>query len=237
MTSNHSRNSNEDISDGFSPATNTNQHAKQNAKIDDEHVPDIDRVDDDDDEHVPDLDRVDDEHVPDIDLGDSKKPKTPVSVIIAGIVLTILTIICLQVDDWSRDWTQNTSETDPAAKDVAMHPIATQLPTMEFADLVIAAMKEVPRWELIEQTDDGEDRTKLDFVHSTFLMRYKDDVAVEIVKTETGSTLYAKSQSRIGKGDLGQNPRNIKELITKVREKLNDRKPKSEAGESKKKSD
>lgn len=222
MTSNHSRNSHEDISDGFSPATKTNQ----NAKIDDELVPDIDRGDDGDDEFVP-----------DIDLGDSKKPKTPVSVIIAGIVLTILTIICLQVDDWSRDWTQNTSETDPAAKDVAMQPIATQLPTMDFAELVIAAMKEVPRWELIEQTDDGEDRTKLDFVHSTFLMRYKDDVAVEIVKTETGSTLYAKSESRIGKGDLGQNPRNIKELITKVREKLNDRKPKSGAGESKKKSD
>ena len=219
MTSNRSRTSHEDISDGFSPASKS----KQNTKPDSERESDIDRVNDDE------------EYVPDIDLGDSKKPKTSVSVIIAGIVLTILTIICLQVDDWSRDWTQNTSETDPESKDVAMQPIATKLATTEFADIVVKAMKEVPRWELIEQTDDGEDRKKMDFVHSTFLMRYKDDVAVEIVKTETGSTLYAKSQSRIGKGDLGQNPRNIKELITKVREKLQDVKPKRDVVESHKK--
>ncbi len=175
-----------------------------------------------------------DEYVADIDLGDSKKTKTSMSVIIAGVVLTILTIICLQVDDWSRDWTQNTSETDPAAKDVDMRPVATGLSTPEFAELVIAAMKDIPRWKLMDQTSDGDDRTKLDFVHSTFLMRYKDDIAVEIVKTETGSTLYAKSQSRIGKGDLGQNPRNIKELISKVREKLKKSKPQDKADDSKK---
>jgi len=170
-----------------------------------------------------------DEYVADIDLGDSRKTKTSMSVIIAGVVLTILTIICLQVDDWSRDWTQNTSETDPAAKDVDMRPVATGLSTPEFAELVIAAMKDIPRWKLMDQTRDGDDRIKLDFVHSTFLMRYKDDIAVEIIKTETGSTLYAKSQSRIGKGDLGQNPRNIKELISKVREKLKKSKPQDKA--------
>lgn len=174
-----------------------------------------------------------DEYVADIDLGDSKKTKTSMSVIIAGVVLTILTIICLQVDDWSRDWTQNTSETDPAAKDVDMRPVATGLSTPEFAELVIAAMKDIPRWKLMDQTSDGDDRIKLDFVHSTFLMRYKDDIAVEIVKTETGSTLYAKSQSRIGKGDLGQNPRNIKELISKVREKLKKSKRQDKADDSK----
>ena len=175
-----------------------------------------------------------DEYVDDIDLGDSKKTKTSMSVIIAGIVLTILTIICLQVDDWSRDWTQNTSETDPAAKDIDMQPIATSLSTTDFAELVVVAMKDIPRWKLMDQTVDGNDRTKLDFVHSTFLMRYKDDIAVEIVKTVTGSTLYAKSQSRVGKGDLGQNPRNIKELIFNVREKLKNAKTFEKADDSNK---
>jgi uncharacterized protein (DUF1499 family) len=175
-----------------------------------------------------------DDYVADIDLGDSKKTKTSMSVIIAGIVLTILTIICLQVDDWSRDWTQNTSETDPAAKDIDMQPIATSLSTTDFAELVVVAMKDIPRWKLMDQTVDGNDRTKLDFVHSTFLMRYKDDIAVEIVKTVTGSTLYAKSQSRVGKGDLGQNPRNIKELIFNVREKLKNAKTFEKADDSNK---
>ena len=88
-----------------------------------------------------------DDYVADIDLGDSKKTKTSMSVIIAGIVLTILTIICLQVDDWSRDWTQNTSETDPAAKDIDMQPIATSLSTTDFAELVVVAMKDIPTME------------------------------------------------------------------------------------------
>jgi len=148
--------------------------------------------------------------------------KTPTSVLIAGLLITVLTIVFLQVDDWGRDWTNNTAETDPVANDLNMRPIETALTPPRLADIVVAAIEEVPRWTIENRTDTGIDMVRLDLVHRTFLLGFKDDVTVEIVSAseEDGATLYAKSQSRIGKGDLGQNPRNIKELISVVRKNM-----------------
>ena len=44
-------------------------------------------------------------------------------------------------------------------------------------------------------------------------MRFTDDIVV-VLRTEGDLTrVQAQSQSRVGKGDLGQNPRNLKELV------------------------
>lgn len=155
-----------------------------------------------------------------IDTVRGKTKMPPALVILAGVVLTVLTVICLQVDDWSRDWTHNTAETDPDAKDVNMRPIDSSLTPNDFADLVIDVMQDVNRWDIKEKSQIGDEIVQVDLIHRTFFVGFKDDVQVEIVKTENGSTLYARSRSRIGQGDLGQNPRNIKELIGKVNQKL-----------------
>jgi uncharacterized protein (DUF1499 family) len=57
----------------------------------------------------------------------------------------------------------------------------------------------------------------LHFVRTTPLMRYKDDIRVRIVPAASGSRVSAESRSRIGRGDLGQNPRNLRELLAAVR--------------------
>ena len=41
---------------------------------------------------------------------------------------------------------------------------------------------------------------------------FYDDITV-ILRSERGNSVKATSQSRVGKGDLGQNPRNLKELV------------------------
>jgi uncharacterized protein (DUF1499 family) len=48
---------------------------------------------------------------------------------------------------------------------------------------------------------------------TTPVMRFTDDIDV-VLRAEGNSTrVQAESQSRVGKGDLGQNPRNLKELV------------------------
>lgn len=154
------------------------------------------------------------------DADGETKSRTPISVILAGMVLTILTIICLQVDDWSRDWTQNTSATDPDSTELHLRPIDCLLAPGELADLVIETMQGVPRWKLVKKTEISDERVNIELVHQTFIFGFKDDVEVKIVKTEKGSMLSAKSQSRIGQGDLGQNPRNLRELISRLHQGL-----------------
>ena len=154
----------------------------------------------------------------------SNRIKTPLSVVIAAIVLTLLTVVCLQVDDWGRDWTQNTAETSPDAKDELLRPLESKLSPTELAKLVAETLADSSRWEVIEAFYSDELAT-LHLVHSTRFLKFKDDVNVEIVKSEAGSTMHVKSQSRIGKGDLGQNPRNIRDLITRIQDALQDMPP------------
>jgi uncharacterized protein (DUF1499 family) len=51
-------------------------------------------------------------------------------------------------------------------------------------------------------------------------MRYKDDIRLSIKPADSGSLLSAESRSRVGRGDLGQNPRNLRELLGAIRRGL-----------------
>jgi hypothetical protein len=82
---------------------------------------------------------------------------------------------------------------------------------------------------------------------TTSLFRFVDDITVTISSVEIdaasaendasgdgssgasrGSRIEVRSQSRIGKGDLGQNPRNIRELIGELKAGLNRSAPAAE---------
>jgi uncharacterized protein (DUF1499 family) len=49
---------------------------------------------------------------------------------------------------------------------------------------------------------------------------FKDDVAVAVDTTETGSRLHVRSASRVGQSDLGVNARRVDRLLTAVAETL-----------------
>lgn len=85
----------------------------------------------------------------------------------------------------------------------------------ELMAAVERAIEGLPRWSLLDSDDE-----KLSAVRRTRLFRFKDDVTVRVTTLGDGSEAYIESASRVGKGDLGQNRRNLKELLEAVNLKL-----------------
>ena len=77
----------------------------------------------------------------------------------------------------------------------------------ELLAAVRRAVDRLPRWTVRDAGEDG-----LDLVRSTSVFRFKDDITVRVFQ-EGATRVEFESASRIGKGDLGQNPRNLRELL------------------------
>lgn len=73
------------------------------------------------------------------------------------------------------------------------------------------AVEGLPNWEVAS----SEER-ELRAVRTTRLLRFRDDVKVRVYGDGDDAGAELTSASRIGKGDLGQNPRNIMELLRTV---------------------
>ncbi len=106
--------------------------------------------------------------------------------------------------------TQNTADTrGPSHPDLA--PLELPLPPDRAVDAVWAAINLLPqrRWRV--QRVDTDART-IHVTRHTRLARFVDDVRLSFETAGTGSRVNAESRSRLGKGDFGQNRRNILEL-------------------------
>ena len=142
-----------------------------------------------------------------------------ISLAIGTVVMLLMVLaVAIQVEDWSRDLSTNVAEADGNAKDICQRPIRAQNPPKEVIAAVKEAVAELPNWEWIDIDTQGN-TTHITLVRTSTLFRFKDDVVVKVEGT-TQSMVYATSRSRVGKGDLGQNPRNIRTLFGAVRKKL-----------------
>jgi uncharacterized protein (DUF1499 family) len=137
----------------------------------------------------------------------------------AGLFLIVGVVLVSQVDDWSRDLTQNTAATSDASTNQALRPVTSSLNPSDMVDVVVRVAAELPRWEHQETVED-EGRTTIRLVRTSALMRFRDDVTVWVSPHDGGSRVEAESRSRVGKGDLGQNPRNLRQLLDALRAEL-----------------
>lgn len=109
---------------------------------------------------------------------------------------------------FTKNWANTTEPTHPD-----LSPLAVPLGPADAVELVRAAVHTLPRWSVIEPTPVGMQLTR-----TTRLFRFTDDITVSFVQAGNDRTLiHAESRSRVGKGDLGQNRRNIRELFRAIR--------------------
>lgn len=78
----------------------------------------------------------------------------------------------------------------------------------ELIKAIEAAIESLPRW-----TFESRDDTGIQAVRESRLFQFKDDVTVDVSAREDGSEAIFESASRVGKGDMGQNLRNLTETI------------------------
>jgi uncharacterized protein (DUF1499 family) len=95
--------------------------------------------------------------------------------------------------------------TPNSARATVSYPVAPELLLAAFQ----SAIKTLPRW-----TVEPSGKNELKAVRQTRLFRFRDDVKIRVHANGTGSSADITSASR--KGNLGQNPRNPKELLQAV---------------------
>jgi uncharacterized protein (DUF1499 family) len=89
---------------------------------------------------------------------------------------------------------------------VATHDL-TMVPA-EAAALIAATAARLPRWR-----HEGTRGEVIWLTHRTRLFRFVDDIHVIAEPGPAGTRLLLRSASRVGKSDLGQNARNLQELL------------------------
>jgi uncharacterized protein (DUF1499 family) len=134
---------------------------------------------------------------------------------LGGLFTIAVVVLVLHVDDWGRDLSTNVAETSHHATDPLLRPLTASLPPDELARRVREAAVVLPRWQFErEVTEDSG--LRLDFVRTTRLFRFRDDIAVWILDAGEERTIRARSASRLGGADLGQNPRNLRMLMREL---------------------
>ena len=88
-------------------------------------------------------------------------------------------------------------------------------------DAVVAVAQELG-WEITDYSPppDGNSPGSVEAVDRTLLMGYRDDVAVRVTPAGDGSRVDARSASRYGERDFGQNARRITAFLHALRENL-----------------
>jgi uncharacterized protein (DUF1499 family) len=128
----------------------------------------------------------------------------------------IMVSIFARIDNWRRDWTTNFARLEPAASDPDLRPLNLAASREEVAGLIRDWVDESPRWKIVS-SEASDQQIRMQLTRTTKMLRFVDDIQVRIIADEAGSIVEAESQSRVGKGDLGQNPRNLKELVRGLR--------------------
>ena len=131
-----------------------------------------------------------------------------------------------RIDNWRRGLTSNWAELRDAHDDPELRPLHLRASPREVAERIRTWAERASRWRLIEVNDcqrgttspeppSARSRTsiQLQLTRRTRIFRFVDDVRVVLTPSGSGTQVGAESRSRVGKGDLGQNRRNLKELV------------------------
>lgn len=108
--------------------------------------------------------------------------------------------------------TRNWADTDEG-NDSGLAPVDVLLSPPEVLARIEAVIAQLPLWK-VEKIDG------VGTVHATRttrLFRFVDDITIRLEPIPTGTLIHARSKSRVGIGDFGQNRRNLLEFLGPLR--------------------
>ena len=117
---------------------------------------------------------------------------------------------------WIRWLTHNVADTDTGTH-ADVTPLMLTIPYQGAAARLAALIPTLANWAIVESNFDAG---TIHATHRTGLFRFVDDVHLRLEPIANGVKLHARSQSRLGKGDFGQNRRNILGLFDAVKQQL-----------------
>ena len=135
-------------------------------------------------------------------------------------LLAVLALAAAQIDDWSRDLTTNVAETSEDAKELLMRSLVLDADFDSIEKVVENYVSQHPQWHIMGVNKEVPERRLIILARTTKWLQFTDDVLVDLTIKNEQTHVRIHSQSRVGKGDLGQNPRNIRELNAALREQL-----------------
>jgi len=117
-----------------------------------------------------------------------------------------------------RAWPMiNVVETGRTPEYPDVQPRTYQRPMGEVFDAAMHAVSRLSRWTLV---GDDESKGEIRVEARSRLWRFVDDITIRLADREGTTVVDVRSASRVGRGDFGQNARNIRrfqnELETRV---------------------
>jgi hypothetical protein len=131
----------------------------------------------------------------------------------AGAIATLW--LFATIDDWGRDFRENHAEIRQDGSDPTLRPFESRRSTEELVEALKWAARRLGTWEYAGRAQDA-DTTLVSFVRRGRPFGLTSDVTLRIRDRGRWRMITGESRSRIGLGDLGQNPRNLRAILTEL---------------------
>lgn len=102
---------------------------------------------------------------------------------------------------------RNVAATSDSASDPRLRTRLLAGPVAEARARLLEGVKDLPRWRIVDSSGPVVWLTR-----TTRVFRFVDDIHLLLEARGDSVAVHARSASRVGKGDLGQNRRNLAEL-------------------------
>lgn len=133
-----------------------------------------------------------------------------------GLLLGVIGVTAVLLRQWPMI---NVVETGRTLEYPDISPHVYRATAAHVFDAALHVVNRLPRWSLVTYAEEqGEIRAEA----RTLVLRFVDDVLIRIAEQAQTTTVHVRSASRVGRGDFGQNARNIRiffdELDLQMRE-------------------
>jgi hypothetical protein len=119
------------------------------------------------------------------------------------------------IDDPKRDFTENHAAIEDSASDPLLRPMIFDRPALELVEATRDAAARIKNWDYIGTAVIGNASTVV-FERTSRVLRLKDDIIIRVEDLGPRCRVTGESKSRLGLGDLGQNPRNLRRIVTEL---------------------